>query len=267
MADHMSALPQLPRSIPDPGRPPTPMTTITRWDTFLGDIASGMPLVEAMKKSWISRADIETMTRLNDGGVQLQRWTEAKLSGLKSSWSIMQIDDFFALIAAGEGVKPAHLQVFGAVAGSDIYNLINQDPDFNLRYKKAKEAHMISMAEGITEIVDDASNDVLDTGGKSGRVPNNAAVARSKLRADNRFRLMASYNAKMFGEKPQTQVNVQINNHAEQLEAARERAKNRGAIAPPKKPEAIEAVFTSTPEADTDTSWMDTAPTTWREEK
>jgi len=248
------------------------MKTIERWDTFLGDLASGMTLVDAMKKCWISRADIETMTRLNDGGLQLQRWTDARLAGKRSAWSAIQLEDFFALIASGMGVKEAHLQVKGFAANHDIYDLINREPEMSAAYRKAKEAHMLAMGESLTEILDDDENDVLDTGGKSGRVPNNAAVARSKLRADGRFRLMSMYNAKLFGEKKE-QTAVQVNiNLAERLERANANLVNRGAIVKtaPARPEAepVDAQFSEKAAVPADdTSWLDTADSTWREEK
>jgi hypothetical protein len=245
------------------------MKTIERWDTFLGDLASGMTLVDAMKKCWISRADIETMTRLNDGGLQLQRWTDARLAGKRSAWSAIQLEDFFALIASGKTVQDAHMEVKGFAANKDIFHLLNREPEMKARYLEAKEAHMLSLGEGLLDIADDDSKDTLDTGGKSGTIPNNAAVARSKLKTDTRLRVMGLYNSKLFGEKKDNvQVNVQIN-HAEHLEAARERAKTRGAIEPPKRQvEVIDAQFSEKAAVPADdTSWLDTADSTWREEK
>jgi hypothetical protein len=55
-----------------------------RWDEFLGEIAAGMKLPDAMNKCHIARADIEAMCRLDDGGLQRQRWLEARTGGRRS---------------------------------------------------------------------------------------------------------------------------------------------------------------------------------------
>jgi hypothetical protein len=266
----MTAVPMTPRSLPDPGKPPTPVRTLTRWDTFIGDLSSGLGITESMKKCYVTRADIETMCRLDDGGLQRQRFEDARLAGLKSAWSVFDFEHFFALIAEGKKVDEAHLAVRGVPIQTGFYYLLNADAELAGKYRKAKEAAMLAMADGVLELADDNSGDTLD-GPRGGEIPNMAAVGRSKLQVDTRLRLMGAFHAKLFGERKDN-VAVQVNiNPAERLEEARARANNRGVVAP-KKVEAIDAQFsevTPVPAADTDTSWIDAASTdtVWREEK
>lgn len=265
----MSKIPTIPQSCPDPGPSPTPTRTIERWDTFIGDVASGMSLEDARKKSYVTRADIETMMRLNDGGLQKQRFEDARLAGMKSSWSVFDVEDLFALIAGGMSVNDAYLKVRGAACTGAFYHMLNADPDMYARFKKAKEAAMLQMAEDVITHADDDSNDVLETA--KGPVPNMANVGRSKLKVETRLRTMSSYHTKLFGERKDN-VNVQVNvNHAERLEGARARASQKDKpVAKQKLAQAIDATFTeATPVPDNDTSWIDTPPvdTIWREEE
>jgi hypothetical protein len=231
----MSELPLLPRT-PDPEHKPGMPKTLTRWDFFLGDLAAGTPVEEARQKHLLTRADIETIIRADP--MQMQRWDEARAASERSAWSIFQIEEIMDNIARGMTVNKAVLAVVGN-NNHDFYVVIGRDPDIARRYKQALEIAALREHEEIREIADDSSNDVLDTGGKSGRVPNNAAVARSKLQVDARFRRAGQLNARLFGEAKQ-QVNVQVNlNHAERLEECRERARTRG----PSKRQAIDVPF------------------------
>ena len=117
------------------------------------------------------------------------------------------------------------------------------------------------VGEGILDIADDDDKDTLDTGGKSGIVPNNANVNRSKLKVESRLRLMKAWYPQVWGDRPTTQVNVQIN-HAEKLENARARSREKRAIPSTQNllNAAIDATFTEVaPVKDDplDTTWME----------
>ena len=265
----MSSLPQTPRSLPNPGKSPEPIKTLERWDTFLGDVASGMPLDEAMKKCYITRADIETCSRQN--ALQMQRWNDAQIAAKKRKWNVMQLKDIFGQIAGGATIKDAQLNVMGTFDDA-FHQLVIEDPELYTMYRRALEARALIVGETIFDIVDDDSKDTL--AGKHGDIPNMAAVGRSKLKAETRMRLMGVLHNKVFGEKKE-QVNVQVNiNQAERLENARARVKNLrdpARIVKPISRDVIDAAFAPVPTVPTaeDTSWMDELPadTTWREEK
>jgi hypothetical protein len=263
----MSSLPLLPRDLPDPGKPTTPTKTLTRWDSFLGEIASGAKLEDAMLKFFMTRADIETCSRVDD--LQMQRWRDAQVAGRKRKWSVMQLEEIFAKIAEGMTIEDAQRTVTGTF-DPKMTQLIIADTDLYGQYRRALEARALIVGESIIGIIDDDTRDTLP-GPKGGEIPNMAAVSRDKLRAEMRMRVMGAWNTKLYGEKKDN-INVQVNvNHAERLEEARSRATLREKrVTPEQMKNAIDATFTEAPPVsavDTDVSWMDTADATWREEK
>lgn len=257
----MSAVPIIPRNLPDPP-PAGPLAprTLERWDQFLGGVASGMGLPEAKMKYLMTTADIEACARID--GLQMQRWKDARLAGRKRSWTLFQFEDIFDRVASGMMIDEAVMAVKGMpVSQTDFYALVNADPDLREQYRTAKESYSLIVGESVIGISDDDKNDTLDT--LKGPIPNMAAVTRSKLKVDTRFRYIGAYNAKLFGEKKDN-VNVQVNiDHVGSLEAARERAKLQDKRVTPKQmAAAIDATFSEKPEPALD-DW----DTQWREEK
>lgn len=237
---------------------PTPENAVTRWDIFIGYLASGKPIEEAMVKARVNRATIETMCRM-PGGIERQRFNDARLAGWKTTLSALSIEHFFNRIAQGDTVAQACVSAWGGPQ-AQIYDLLNSDPDMALQYKRAQEAAMIREFDEIKAIADDTSRDVLQ--GPKGEIPNNAAVGRDKLRTDARFRRAGILNRRVFGEDRQVAVQVNVD-FVKTLEDARAREKNRGPVKLTKaeKAAAVDAKFE-------DTSWMDEKPTDmiWKEE-
>jgi hypothetical protein len=261
-----------PKGLPDPGPPPVPQKTLSRWDQFLGSIAIGTLLPDAMLKHYMTRADIESCIRLSHE--HRQAWDDARLSAMKRGWSAFEFEDIFERIAGGMPVKAALEEVKGVGTMFSMFNrIVLADGALNEQYLNALRARSLVMQEEIIELADDKSEDTITNQTKWGEttLPNNAAVNRSKLQAETRLRLMAAWNTKMFGEsKQQTQVNVQVN-YAEKLEEARGRALVRSAVPLPAiSRDVVEAAFTEMA-AESDTSWMDepakesAMDTTWLE--
>lgn len=263
-----------PRGLPDPGLPPVPQKTLSRWDQFLGSIAVGTTLPEAMLKHFMTRADIEACVRLSHE--HRQAWDDARVAALKRGWSAFEFEDIFERIAGGSTVSAAVSEVKGeAVLSGHTYSAFNrimiQDQTLNGQYLNALKARSLVMQEEIIELADDKTGDVID--GPKGQLPNNAAVNRAKLQVETRRALMGAWNTKMFGEgKGQTQVNVQVN-YAERLEEARSRATQRSAqpaTLPAISREFVEATFSDLPEND-EMSFLDmpakepAIDTTWLE--
>jgi hypothetical protein len=253
----MSTVPQTPISMVDPGKPPAPARLLTRWEEFLGSIAAGVLLQEAMLKHFVTRAEIEAKCLV---AAEQKRWNDARAAARRKNWSILDLELVFSKIGSGLTVVDAVNDVKpGAYAG--FHDVVTIDPELNAQYLAALKLRAMHVGEGILEIADDDDKDTLDTGGKSGIVPNNANVNRAKLKVDSRLRLMKAWYPQVWGDKPTTQVNVQIN-HAEKLENARSRAREKRAIPTARKilDSAIEATFTEvkTPAEDPlDTSWME----------
>lgn len=255
-----------PRGLPDPGPPPVPQKTLSRWAQFLGSIAAGVLLPDAMLKHYITRADIEAAVR--SSAEERQRWDEARLAALKRGWSAFDFEDIFGKIAGGDTIRAALEAVKGTMNG-DMYSAFNRiiiaDSVLHEMYLAALKARSLVMAEDIVKIADDDSKDMAKN--EKGDVPNNAAVNRSKLRVETRARLMSAWNTKMFGEgKNQVTVAVQIN-HAQRLEEARGRAATRTPSLPQR---VIDAAFTEVDQteknewddvpaaAPLDTQWLET---------
>lgn len=263
----MPAIPMTPVGLPDPGLPPMVTKTLERWTQFLGSIAAGVHLAEAMKKHYITRADIEACTRHDPA--EFKRWNEARAAGRRRAWSVLDLEEIFVRVAAGASFEDACVAVKGSFS-SEVYAIINSDAGLRDMYKEAQEAKMLLTMERVLDYADDDSGDTIE--GPKGTIPNMAAVGRSKLQVDSRFRLANLLNRRIFGEKTGAEVNVTIHNHAERLEEARTQLararRGQPLISPQQMREAVEATFSEAPAADLDTSWMDEKPTEtmWREE-
>lgn len=86
-----------------------------------------------------------------------------------------------------------------------IYNWIKENSDFAERIACAREAGYDCIADQIIEIIDETSDDyVTDKDGNER--PNNEIVARSRLRAEMRLKLLAKWSPKKYGEKTETAI-------------------------------------------------------------
>lgn len=233
---------QLPSSIEDRpapvGRPAR--TKLDVWSQFLGAIASGTPLQDAMWKWRMQRADIEACIRSNPE--ERARWDDARIAGVRSNWSQIELEDVIALIAAGQGIEEAARAVRpGCNPNRDFVALVVADPALSEMYMRAQRSRVLLLAEESLTVARDSSRDVLE--GPRGPMPNNAAVQRSKLIVETILHLAGKWYPKIFADKPQTQVSVQILNYAERLEEARARATKRAATVPKITQEIVEAAF------------------------
>ena len=253
-------VPATAKSLTDPPAPPTPQKTLSRWDLFLGEIAVGTPIQDAMLKHYMTRADIEACVRR--APEERQRWDDARLAARKRAWTVFEIEDILKKISGGMPIGQAVCEVKGTESTTTIAEftyLCSVDPELHDRYMRACKSRAIIVGEEVLTIADDAKDDTLP--GRWGDIPNQAAVNRSKLKVEARTRLMSAWFPKLFSEKSSTQVNVQINNHAARLEEARQRANTRSAVRPEK---TIEATFT---EAELVESKPEVVDTAWLEEK
>ncbi len=244
-------LPATPKSLKDPGAPPAPQKTLSRWDQFLGAVAVGTPIQEAMLKHYMTRADIEACVRR--APEERVRWNDARLSARKRKWDVFVLEDIFAKIAMGSSIEDAIIAVNGANSGfEEFMRLCTEDPELNELYLRAIKSRALLEQERVLTIVDDAKGDTLP--GRWGDIPNQAAVNRAKLKAETRLHLMSSWYRKLFAEKDASQVNIQINNHAARLEEARQRASSRMVKLPEK---VVEAEFQEVKPEPVDTSWLE----------
>lgn len=186
-----------------------------RWIELLGLIREGAKMLEALADVGIDRAFLTKILRASPEA--RAAWEDAKLAGLWREWDIDTMEEILVEIAMGGTVK-ASLDNRG-LKYEGFYSLIMKDPIVKEMYDDAQKIRMEGMADEIIEISDAGENDVLPTG----RV-NHEVVARDKLKTDNRKWLMARLHWKRFGDRLQTEQNVNlVVDHAGRLDAARKR--------------------------------------------
>ena len=242
--------------LPEPGAPPVPEKTLSRWTQFLGSIAVGIPLADAMLKHYMTRADIEACVRSSPD--ERTRWDDARLASMKANWSALDLEDVFERIAGGEKIKDA-VDAIKPGGYKAFIKLITRDNELNEAYARALKARAVTVSDEVLDIVDEDENDTLS--GEKGEIPNNAAVNRSKLKAEMRMRLMGHWHPKLYGDqKNAVQVNVQVN-HAERLASARARAKTHTVSRKPAAitQDVIDAAFKDYSEQDPSLAFLDEA--------
>jgi hypothetical protein len=208
-----------------------------------------------MRKHLITRAEIEAYCR----GPGMKAWNDARAAARRRAWSVLDIEEVLKLISGGlpageavERIRPGGYDSF--------HDIVISDPALQESYLKALKMRAMHVGEEVLGMADDDANDTLETGGKSGVVPNNANVNRAKLKVETRLKLMGMWFRDLYGDKPNVQVNVQVN-HAERLEAARSRARTQDVAPTPRAEiqEAIEAAFREVPapaDDPLDTTWL-----------
>lgn len=260
----MSSVPIISNRMVDPTETPAIVRALSRWHHFIGSVATGITVQDAMLKHLIKRSEIEAICRSNKQ--ELKKYREAVLAGLRSAYSEMDLDELFNRVAMGLTINEAFVEVFGREITPTFYKLLREDTDLEERYQTALKTKATLEVEKVLEIVDETSNDTLD-GPKGGEIPNMAAVQRSRLRADTRMALAGRWYRRLFGEdKDQTQVTVNVN-LAERLERGIQRLRGV-ALTQQERSEAIDAEVVPVVVQKMDTSWMDEKPneTIWREE-
>jgi|GEM_PF-2420080 len=261
----MTSVPTIPARFPDPPDSRAPAKIVSRWELFLGEIATGVSVPDAMLKCLIKRAEIQAMTNQPS---ERKRYRDAQLAGLRCEYSEMDLEDFFDRVATGKKVVESFVEVFGREPRASFYRLLRDDPDLEERYQSSLKTKAMLEMEKSLEIIDDDSNDTLP-GPKGGEIPNMAAVQRSRLRFDGRHKLASTWFRRVFGEeKKQVDVNVNID-LAARIQEGRIRAKERKvAITAQERKDAIDASFAPVPSPEPDTKWMDDpeVSTVWREE-
>lgn len=90
-----------------------------------------------------------------------------------------------------------------------VYNWLDKDKEFALRFAQAREVGQDVIAQECLEIADNGENDWMERTGKKGEsigwMVNGEAVLRSRLRVDTRLKLLAKWNPKKWGDKLQTE--------------------------------------------------------------
>jgi hypothetical protein len=186
-----------------------------RWVDFVGRIAMGALVADALKESRLTRPIFEGLVRTSK--VHKTQYDEAKTSYLRTLWDDDTLDGVLGMIAAGSNVADAcaaHNR-----EAKQLHTLVIRDPFYYAAYEEAMKIKALHVAEELTAESDDTSDDLqLDGRG------NNAAVKRSELKIDTRKFIMSAWLTRVFGKNGNAPVNVNVTvNHAERLQEARAR--------------------------------------------
>ena len=122
--------------------------------------------------------------------------------GAKIHWNRALEDSVIDWISSGKT-----LRAFGRVPGNPSHDAVylreKKSPSFAQRIARAREIGQDVIAEECLEIMDDGTNDWMDT--ERGPQENREAVSRSKLRVWGRLQLLAKWNPRKYGDKLQTE--------------------------------------------------------------
>jgi len=186
-----------------------------RWVDFVGRIALGARVADALKESRLTRPIFEGLVRTSK--VHKTQYDEAKTSYLRTLWDDDTLDAVLGRIASGSNVADA-CAAFDRRA-DQLHTLVIRDPFYYAAYEEAMKIKALHVAEELTAESDNTADDLqLDGRG------NNAAVKRSELKIDTRKFIMSAWLAKVFGKNGASPVNVNVTvNHAERLQEARAR--------------------------------------------
>ena len=129
-----------------------------------------------------------------------------------------------AWIADGKPLRE-FCRIEGNPSHQTVYNWLQKDKEFSLRFAGARESGEDLIAQECLEIADETPMMTI-TFGENGSKEciDNAGIQRNKLRVDTRLKLLAKWNPRKYGERVQQDVHLtgdlQI---AERLATARKR--------------------------------------------
>jgi hypothetical protein len=109
----------------------------------------------------------------------------------------------------------------------DLFELVAALPVWEECFADAMRVAGLRGIQRLDAIVADDRKDILHCE-KRGLVPNPVGVQRARLNWEHETWKLGKWNPERFGERATNQVTVEINNHAEILEAAQQRARTRG---------------------------------------
>ena len=111
-------------------------------------------------------------------------------------------ESIFELIENGKSLRKALATV--KLSSSTFFIWIDENENKSKQYARACEERAEALLDEMLDIVDDKSNDIIETDLGDGIIvekPNNEVIQRSRLRYDARKWLISKLNPKKYGEK------------------------------------------------------------------
>lgn len=124
--------------------------------------------------------------------------------GRQSEYSQFVTDEICRRIADGESLRSI-CRDEDMPSAVTVFKWLDANPDFAKRYARAREVQADALVEEAIEIVDDGTNDWMEKQDKDGNnigwQLNGEAVARSRLRAEQRRWWAGKLNGTRYGDK------------------------------------------------------------------
>lgn len=109
-------------------------------------------------------------------------------------------DEICERIANGETLR-AICREDGKPSFVSVYNWLNADDDFALRFARAREIGHDVISEDCLAIADESGADAVVDEKTGGLKVDGEVIQRAKLRIETRLKLLAKWNPKKWGEK------------------------------------------------------------------
>ena len=199
-----------------------PETTIApkTWTRLIGLIADGIKIPDAVATCKIARHTLEGTLRTN--AKMKEQWDDAKIASVRRLWDFDVLEEIFADIAMGKGVKDSVND--RGLSPHGFYKLVLADALMREMYDDALKIQAETMSDEIIAISDYAADDQWFDVEKGIWKTNSEVVNRSRLKVDARKWKMAKLHSKRFGDKIQQDVTATlVVDHAARLEEARKR--------------------------------------------
>lgn len=120
-------------------------------------------------------------------------------AGRPTVYSEKYVESVCEHIASGKSLV-SWCQIAGNVSYTTVMRWVEENPEFQQRYVRAREAQADYLAEEIVQIADDGQNDTyVDEDGK--QRTDQDVIARSRLRVDARKWYASKLSAKKYGDK------------------------------------------------------------------
>lgn len=192
------------------------------WQTFIGLVADGHLVPEAMRESGIRRHQLEGALRV-DSNARAQ-YEEAKIAAVRRNWDVETIEEVFTRLMTCEqgGYLVKILEDMGLDSAS-FYRLIQRDPQIKEMYDEARQIQAEVMADELQAIADYGMNDTYTDRRGNVRVDQDV-VQRSRLRVDTLKWRLAKLHHKRFGDRIQQDQSIDLKvDHVSRLDEARKR--------------------------------------------
>jgi len=108
-------------------------------------------------------------------------------------------------VSDGKTIKAA-CRILGITRRQSVYERMKESARFTEMMEAARTAGADAIADDVIDIIDDTTEDVEMT--RFGPRANKEFIARSKVRAEYRIKLLAKWHPKKYGEKLQIESNT-----------------------------------------------------------